>query len=255
MKNNLKKISRVFGFNKDREGLITRYLNEAENWKSHIDHTKDYILNSARNKKKECCIILGSGWWLDLPVKELHEIFNKLIFIDISHSNQIKLKAKKYPKVELVTADISGVLDALTKKEFYKTKDLLFEIKKVNSFNLIEKREADFVVSLNMLSQVSYFPIKYIQNKKKIFGIEAEKLAEFIEKKHIDILPKNKSCIITDYYQYEYDSGNNLLSEQKRLNIKLPYNSTLKEWEWDFDMSGNYINKRKVKFKVAALQV
>lgn len=200
-------------------------------------------------------MILGSGWWIDLPIDELHEIFNTLIFIDISHPNQIRLKAEKYPKVKLINADISGVIDVLRKKELYKTKDILPEIEKAFSFDLIKKQEPDFTVSLNLLSQIAYFPLKYVQKKKKFSGIEAKKLSEYIEKKHLEILPKNKSCIITDHYQYEYDSGDNLLSEQKRLKIELPYNSTFKEWIWDFDMSGNYINRRKVKFKVAALQV
>ena len=255
MKNKSKKLSRKFGFNKDREGLITRYLNEPENWKYHIDNTKKYIISSAKNKNKECCIILGSGWWLDIPIDELHERFNELIFIDISHPNQIKKKAEKYPKVKLITADISGVLGVIQEKQLYKTGNLPAEIDNAFNFDLIKKNKPDFVVSLNILSQIAFFPIKYLQNKKNIFGTEADKLGEYIEKKHLEILPKDKSCIITDYYQYEYDFKDNLLSEQKRLKTELLHNATLKEWIWDFDMSGNCISGRKVKFKVAALQV
>ncbi len=160
MKNKSKKLSRKFGFNKDREGLITRYLNEQGNWKSHIDNTKKYIISSAKNKNKECCMILGSGWWLDIPIDELHEIFNELIFIDISHPNQIKKKAEKYPKVKLLTADISGVLGVMQEKQLYKTDNLLTEIDNAFSFDLIKKKNLDFIVSFNILIQIAFFPIK-----------------------------------------------------------------------------------------------
>ncbi len=48
-----KNIAAKFGFNKDKEGLITRYLFEKKNWETHIYNTKNYILESAENKKKE----------------------------------------------------------------------------------------------------------------------------------------------------------------------------------------------------------
>ena len=87
-------ILKKFGYKKDREGLITRYLREAENWKLHTENSKKFIIESAKTKKKELCVVAGSGWWLDIPVNELSKMFKKVIMIDITHPTQIIKKSK-----------------------------------------------------------------------------------------------------------------------------------------------------------------
>ena len=48
----IKKLRKTFGFNKDREGLITRYLHEKHNWQKHIENTKKYILSKNREEQR-----------------------------------------------------------------------------------------------------------------------------------------------------------------------------------------------------------
>ncbi len=252
-----KKLSKVFGLNKDREGLITRYLNEKKNWESHIQNTKQYILKATENKKKGLCVILGSGWWLDLPYQELSAIFKNLIFIDISHPNQIIHKAKKFKNIELIKADVSGAFMPVYK--YFKGKggfpDNNEFLPENNTFGLPDNLKPDFVVSLNILNQLSFFPKKFLSSNKLVKEDKINHIVKKIEEHHINNLPLNKSCLITDYLQYEYDNENKLLQEMKRLVADLPVNSSRKEWIWDFDLSGNFINNRKVRFKCAALQV
>jgi len=248
-----KKISKIFGFNKDREGLIKRYLNEKDNWKNHLQNSKKYILKSAENKKKGNAVILGSGWWLDLPYKELSEMFSELFFIDITHPVQIIHKAKKYPNINLITADISCTLNTIYKinKDKLRNTNLFND----NNLGILENISPDFVVSLNILNQLSFFPKKYMKEKRLFSEKEIEQKTKEIEQNHIKNLPENKSCLITDFYQYEYNNKNVLLKETRRLKTELPENNSREEWIWDFDLKGNFINNRKIRFKVAALQV
>lgn len=249
-----KKLSKLFGLNKDREGIITRYLNEKQNWETHLNNTKNYILNSAKNKDNGTAIILGSGWWLDLPYTELSEIFKKLILVDISHPNQIKHKAKQFPNIELITADISGTLKSIYEINKGNKSINDFSID-ANNFSLNKNIIPDFVVSLNLLNQLSYFPKQYLLQNELISEIEVVDIVKRIEQAHIKNLPKGKSCLIADFFQYEYDNKNNLVKETIRTATQLPSNPSRKEWIWDFDLSGNFINNRNVKFKVAAIQV
>jgi len=249
----INKNSRVFGFNKDREGLISRYLYESKNWNYHLNRTKEYILEAANKSEKNICMILGSGWMLDIPIDELHQIFNTVILVDISHPKQIKHKLKKYPKVKIVRDDISGVLEFIKNEEIYKSENICNELNNAYEFNLINDHKPDLTISLNLLSQIAYFPVKFAEQRFDIDGQTSDLLTECIQKLHLGKLPKNKSIIITDYYQYEYNFKDVLLNESSRLKVDLP--EINKEWLWDFDLSGNYINRRKVKFKVAALQV
>ncbi len=251
-----KKLSKAFGINSDREGIITRYLSEKNNWEVHLQNSKQYILDASKIKNKNIAVILGSGWWLDIPYKELSKTFNKLYFIDISHPNQIKHKAKQYPNIELITADISGTLKSIyeikkSKKEF-KISNLSID---VNNFGLPKEIKPDFIVSLNLLNQLSYFPKTFLLRHELISENEVNDIVKKIEDAHIANLPKNKSCIIADFYQYEYDFKDVLKKESIRTLAELPKNNSRKEWIWDFDLSGNFINNKKIKFKVAALQV
>jgi len=250
-----KKLGKLFGLNKDREGIIKRYIDEKQNWKKHLNNSKDFILKSTENKNKGIAIILGSGWWLDLPYEELSMIFKKLYFVDISHPNQIKHKAKQFSNIELITADISGTFKSIYEIKKQKSKSINDFYIDINNFGLPKGIKADFIVSLNLLNQLSYFPKSFLLKNKLISKKKIKDIVKNIEQSHIDNLPKNKSCIIVDFYQYEYDFNDILQTETKRTSIKLPNNSSRKEWVWDFDLSGNFINKRKVKFKVAALQV
>lgn len=250
-KYNIKKIRRRFGFNKDKEGLITRYLQEKEHWQTHIDNTKRFILEKAETKKKDLCVVLGSGWLLDIPVIELSDMFRKVILTDISHPAQILHKYRKYNNIEFTVSDITGILSLISKRN-YNSKELseLESLLIPNKFDT----EADYVISANILSQLSFFPKAHL--KKTDFDNE-EEINDFvkkIEKSHIDNLPKNKSCLITEYYQYIYDMNDNVLSEGNRLSIELP-KKIEDEWLWDFDLSGNYKINKKLRFKVAALQV
>ena len=250
-----KKLSKLFGLNKDREGIITRYLTEKNNWDTHLINTKEFILSSAKNKKKGTAVILGSGWWLDLPYKELSKMFNKLILVDISHPNQIIHKAKKFKNIELVTADISGTFKSLYEINKNSKKSINNFSVEINNFGLPKDFGPDFVVSLNLLNQLSYFPKTFLEKNELISEKDINNIVKQIELAHINSLPKNKSCVIADFYQYEYDFNDVLQKETIRALAELPKNASRKEWIWDFDLSGNFINNRKVKFKVAALQV
>lgn len=247
---NIKKVRRKFGFSKDKEGLITRYLQEKQNWQSHIDHSKEFILKTAESKKKELCIVLGSGWLLDIPIIELSNLFRKVQLRDISHPSQIIHKFRKYNNIEFVDVDITGVLSQILKRNYHSEK--LSDINFSNQFQYDVK--PDFVISANILSQLSFFPKVHLQRLDFDGKDEIIEFAKNIERTHINNLPRNKSCLISEYRQFTYDKNDKLVFEENRLLIDLP-DKRKDEWIWDFDLSGNFKTNKKVRFKVAALQV
>jgi hypothetical protein len=249
----LKKITRKFGFQRDREGVITRYLNEKENWASHITNTKNFILESSSDKAKGICLILGSGWWLDLPVDELNELFDVLIFVDVTHPPQIIQKVKSYPKFVLLEHDVTGILKTLIPYKRFSDLDFFQKLSGKAVFDFYNCLKPDFIISSNILSQLSYFPKRYVSQRTNYPEV-VQIITKSVETEHLKFLQNHKSCLITDYYQYEYIQKDKILNESQRLTIKLPEIHIKKEWIWDFDQKGNFINNRKVMFKVAALQ-
>ncbi len=238
-----KKILRRYGYNKEREGIISNYMNSEGKWNRHLQNSKNIILKSAENKKKGICVIAGSGWWLDIPVDELSSVFEKIILMDISHPTQIIHKKKKYPNLELIETDITNVVEKIYfyAKKYKKEKNKLkLEEFITHDYNFIysNKIKADFVVSLNILSQLGIFICNYLK-KTKIFGSdEIKDFERLLQENHIKMLPKGKSCLITDYYKYKYDFSDKIISKEKLLKIDLPKGRFSEEWQWDFKYSG-----------------
>ncbi len=255
---NFKKIRRKFGFNSDSNGIIKRYMNEQKNWESHIKNTKDFIVRNAQDKKKNLCVVLGSGWCLDIPLEFLSQNFEKVILSDLIHPPQIIHKYSKLKNIEFITYDISQVLNPIL--QFRKNKknnkdDLISFIQNSVKEPFLKNYKPDYVISANVLSQIAWFPSEFIRKNKLCNETELKKVKKYIEEIHLRLLPENKSVLISDYFQYEYNSKSEIINEENRINISLRNKQKIKEWVWDFDLSGNFETGNPVKFKVVALRV
>ncbi len=252
-----RKLRKIYGFKQDSKGIIERLQNEEAGWSSHIQNTKKTIISEAKDKNRNICMVLGSGWCIDVPLRELSEMFEKIILVDLIHPEYILHQAKKNKKIKIVSFDISGVLNKLYEYKKNRIKNVkLTDFLRFNGVaGLFEEIMPDYVISVNLLSQLAYFPSHFIEKHKLATFDESVKIKNKIEKTHLESLPKNKSVLITDFYEFEYNFKGDRIKEQKRLTIGLPGEKIKEEWIWNFDMSGNYHTGNPVKFKVAALQV
>jgi len=254
-----KKALRKLGYFKDREGMYSRYIFEQNNWNSHLINTKRSILSSAETKNKNLCVILGSGWLLDIPIDELSKMFEKIILVDVTHPKQIEHFVRKYDNVSLIEKEITQISNtffSFTKKKNKSATELLNLVEEKNDFglgNIIN--DADLVVSANLVTQLSVFFQEYL-SKKKLFSEDVIKeFSAKIQKNHLDNLPKNKTCLIVDYNQRNYDLRNNLIAETERVYTNLPEKRIKNKWQWDFDLKGNFKNNEKVYFDVKYFDV
>ncbi len=261
---NFKLIKRFFpgknikniGFSKDIEGIYTRFLNEGNNWTEHLENTKKSILISSQNKNKDLCVVLGSGWWLDIPVQELSQMFKRLVLVDIVHPSQIKHKAQKYSNIELIEIEITGIGNKIFNVDSSSSlNDLIVSTSIAKDFNLSFYNDIDYLVSANLLSQLTVFFEKYLNQKKRFSLSEVNNFAKLIQQNHLDSLPKGKSCLIADYFEKFYDNNNQILHQGKRIYVDLPEKGNKNEWIWKFDLKGNYKFGKKVYFDVKFLDV
>jgi len=231
-----KKIIRKFGFKTDQQGIINRYIRESEEWQAHLIHTKEYIIKSAESKNKTNCIVIGSGWLLDVPIDELSMLFEKVTLIDIVHPRQIIHKIKKYKNVEAIEIDITGLVEPV----YYfikKTKKLkLNDIKQIYSELWINKlKNADFVVSVNILNQLDILICDFIKKFNLYSNEEINQFRKIIQQNHVNILPETKSCLITDYEEININKKNNVVNNKSLIHIDLHINKKTKKWQWNFD--------------------
>ncbi len=253
----INKAHKKLGYHKDREGLLNRYFREREAWEGHLEKTRQAIIDFSAGKATNSCVVMGSGWWLDVPVEFLCKNFNKVYFIDISHPAQIEKKALQFTNLELITADVTGVADTVweyvsrTRKKG-KFEELIEIINGANPFLDKPFANADYFVSVNLMSQLTVFLRRFLEKKSHFTNAEINKFEKLIHQKHIDLLPAGKSCLITDYK--ELCKAGNTKSENL-IFAELPKASETRKWLWDFDLSGYYKNCKETVFEVIALNL
>ena len=260
LKNIFKKINeylilRKMQYFSDQNGIIRRYIHEKENWDSHIKKSKAFILKSAENKKKGKVVVLGSGWLLDLPIEELSKQFNEVILVDIIHPKQILHKIKKYPNVKTLKADITGgLIDYLhhSLKTNNKKKQKVL-ISAIDSFSFVLPKDSDFVISLNVMCQLHIILVDYIINNYTLSDSEIKNFIVKIQRSHINMLPQNKSCLITDIEEETLTEEDQTIGVNPLMKIELPKGKFNSLWQWKFDSSMTYKDDVKTYFNTKAI--
>ncbi len=254
----MRKIQNKFKYKADQKGIVTRYLREKENWQPHLTNSKNFILKSAKNKEKKVAVVLGSGWWLDVPAEELSKIFETVYFVDIIHPKEIVHKARQLTNIKFIETDITGQTQNIFElvKNYKKTKikiNLLNLKPKTIKFGLPENVTPDFIVSVNLLNQLDILITSYLQKHNIYTEQEISQFQKLIQQHHIDNLQKEKTCLITDYKELNYDTKNNLTEEKQLVFVEFPKSKFEQEWKWKFDLSGNYNKNSQTIFKVKAI--
>ncbi len=252
------KVIRKFSFRKDQDGIINRYLRERSGWQSHLDNTRQFILESAATKEKKSVCVLGSGWLLDVPLEELSEMFDKVVLVDIIQPRQIKHKASKLGNVEVVETDITGgaataVYELLKKKK--KNAELQLADAEFDSKNFgldVDISQFSFVVSVNLLNQLDILIVDHLIEQELFDNEQSMLLKKRIQKQHLNSLPIGKSCLISDYKEQVYN-GEAFERSRDLVFVQLPKGNFHEKWVWKFDSSGRYYHKRKTYFDVKAI--
>lgn len=240
----------------DQQGIINRYLKEAEGWAGHLENTKQSIIKSAENKGNNSCAILGSGWLLDIPLDYLTQKFKKVYLFDVLHPTQIKHKYHKNNNIVFVEQDITG--GAIN--EFFNAVQIFKSTKKrkepsefvFSGFQFNE--QFDFVVSVNILNQLDILIIDYIKGYNLYSENELTEFRKIIQQKHFSSLPVGKSCLITDYEELVYDKSNHLEQTNSLIHINLPSESIVSTWQWQFDHQ-TYHPGKNVVFNVLSIDI
>lgn len=235
-------------------GIIQRMLREEGGWQSHLEYTGNYILDAVNKYQPKTIRLLGSGWLLDVPIKELIEKCDKIFLVDIIHPRQIVSKYSKYPNIIFETTDLTGGVANLVFKQPRKSFDyskLINNIQRIPRFDYKE----DLVVSINLLSQLSIFITDYLSEKFRLTHDQLVEVAEIIQQNHLDSLPRGKSVISTDYEEVFYSEDDKLIGTNPTVFINLPKNSTSKEWDWLFDFKMTYKEDRKTLLRIAAIML
>jgi hypothetical protein len=246
-------LSRMGYYNYQR-GLIFHHLNEGGGWNSHLKNCRNFILKAVDFYKPSIITVLGSGWLLDLPLKEIIDTVTEINLVDIIHPPEVKEQVADLKKVILREEDISGgLIEEVWKKSGKKT--FLNRLKSLEVIEIPEylpKFNTGMVISLNILTQLESLPLEFLKERTRGNDEGYLRFRREVQSKHISFLKKHKSVLITDLSEIVTESSGNV-REIKSVLVDLPENVFKEEWTWNFDLKkSDYYNKSSV-FNMVAL--
>lgn len=227
-------------------GIYARYAREGDGWQSHIVHSKERILDFVSRHTLRSLTILGSGWLLDVPLRELAERCNKIVLVDRFHPRQAQSTAQQFDNVELIQCDVTGGLALLKPRK----KNWDAYALAVNALAPPMLPPTDAVVSLNLLSQLA-MPIQERYDgaiPPNIYSAAAASL----EASHLALLARYpRWLLITDTEERHALLANGTpLPSVKTVETPLPPLQNPCSWEWQFDTKGYYEAGHRVTLHV-----
>lgn len=236
---NLRRVAKRLRYDAYQQQYHNDYVAGYRDWSSHIYNTRKFISDCARRcfgRRK--CVVLGSGFCLDVPVLELSRMFDNVFLVDIYHPRRMRQRIKETKNVQLITEDITKIApEALNSINRYKdfSVDMLIHSPNYSSDNYIDAlNTCDFVISVNTLSFLADPINAYLARLRLIDDIAADTLQTFMQQYHINMLPKGKSCIISPISQRYYNGDGLQMYDHSIAYISADVIRDPQSWTWNY---------------------
>lgn len=243
--------ARQLGLTSGQIGIYNRYIREHEGWEKHLSESRQAIIGAVEVFKPQSICILGSGLLLDVPLEELLSRNINIVLVDLLHPAQVVNKYSSNSLVRFETHDLTGGLIHYLQTTRLKDLNFFTLLNLVSSANAYASN-ADLVVSLNLLSQLSDIPMEFLRHKKVLTDWQGIELASTIQQKHLESLSKSKSLLITDIMEEFYDDQGKLTATRPTVHVDLSLLTQVQEWLWEFDSAKTYNEDAITKLRVVS---
>ena len=247
---------RRMGYFDDQSGIMRRYQREQEHWDTHLQNTRQLAVQAMQGKNRQSAAVLGSGWLLDVPVEELSRYFEKVYLYDIRHPVKAKKQVRSLSNVELRVCDISGYVRSVYQyaKQYRSCKERP-SISAIQPQTTLDTTGFDFVFSCNILNQLDILLVDYLA---QFFELNHEETVNFrsnVQQRHIDLLPRNRSCIVADYEEIICMPDDKEISHKTSVQRPIIQHPNARRWIWTFDTKMTYHEGKKTFFKVMGVEI
>lgn len=222
--------ARKLGYLNGQIGIKVRHRQCRRAWKAHLEKTRQVIraaiLDCPRRRK---AVVLGSGLLLDVPLADLAATFDEVVLVDVVHPISVYLTKLWYRNVRLVRADVTETAAELAKVAHNPALPLPHAAPQL----FCDDPDVDYVVSVNLLSQLPYVPTYYLEKTTRNEN-EVEAYARDLIDRHLDYLQRLPGVVtlITDIEKLKIDIHGNIVERFDILyGATLPWQTV--EWTWE----------------------
>lgn len=200
-------------------GLWARGRRCAGAWQAHQQASKQFIIEQIpRVAKRKRVVVLGAGILADVPLAALHAAFDHVVLVDVAVLWPTRWQLRAYRRAEYCLHDVTTLSQQMPPAW-------------VAGFSL--PYPADWVISLNLLSQLPLLPLGYAQ-RSGYYGesVQENQFVTSVCQAHmvgLQRLPCAVSCL-ADLYQRTWQ-GEVLVAESDFSTV-LPVSACLRRWRW-----------------------
>jgi len=250
------RILRKIGLTEDQNGILRRYQREADAWSPHLSNTKKFIAECLVSCSPKKIAILGSGWFLDVPVEVLAQ-HEEVVFFDLRHPEFVRKKYKDYKNFHFGTLDLTGGL-------ITKTFELCRHRRNLDPENIFRNLQGpgmmlpgsfDYIVSVNLLNQLDILIIDYLRKYLSAGEKWENNIRRTIQEAHFKLLPTGKSCLVTDYEEVHINDKDEIIDKMPLVHCILPSGKYRKTWTWNFDTHKTYHPGCNTMMNVVAIKL
>jgi len=220
---------REFGYLGETIAIAARHRRCRSAWAGHLDRSRKAILDAAQAAPgRRTAVVLGSGPLLDVPLAELARLFRSVILVDALHPLTARWQARGHANVELLTTDLTGTLDALHRWRVDEPLPV------PHTPDLLQRNDVDFVVSLNLLSQLGVIPVEWIERRAGVPGPAiAEAYAATLTRAHLKDLARcpARVCLVADVEWWRQKPDGTVVERASTI-YGVPPPPATEDWVW-----------------------
>jgi hypothetical protein len=219
---------RAMGYLHEQVSIKARHDRCRRAWEPHLERTRDVIRAAVRQcPARRKAVIFGSGMLYDVPLPELAAAFAQVVLVDVVHP----LGAGwRLANVTALAADVTGTAETV-----YRIAKRGGEpLPRVAPQEFCDDPEVDLVASVNLLSQLSYIPCKFLTDAGTYPADEITAFGRDVVQAHIDYLKRLPGVValVCDLDRLTAASTGKLVERLSALRgVKLPWAG--EEWTWD----------------------
>lgn len=235
---------RQMGFAGEIVAIRARYGRCRKHWAPHLAASRQAILKSVDAcETRDRVVVMGAGWLLDVPLRELSEAFREVVLLDLMRpaATRLRLALGHYRNVRFITHDVTGIMANLRDKvEGARQHRTALDLTPLHSGGPPAlpgpAADADLTLSVNLLSQLPVVPRHYIE-KRLPSGLqppepELENFLRALVEGHVAMLGalRGRRTMICDYSETIHQPGSPPEVHSAVEDVDLPAPSG--GWDW-----------------------
>jgi hypothetical protein len=235
-----------------REGAVRLWSRAgrcAAAWKPHTERCRAEIVAGVDAcPRRRTALILGSGVLADVPLRELTRGFGKVVLADIVHLPTVTWRAKRLGNVACATVDLAGVAADLARSP-----ERPWPVP--GSRYGLDDPTVDFVVSLNLVSQLPLGPCEYAETKLGLDDGAADPYGKSIVEAHLAHLAAfdARVLVLGDKERLYLDRSGRVFDRDDPLyGASLPPADA--EWDWDVAPLGEQARDYAIRNRVFCIR-